>query len=468
MFRITALTLGILALFYSINVKLGGKPKEVADVEEELVPKKKLKKREPASIKKTAQAPKKNLPTYQPQTIPRDDSPRRDEPVDDYADASGGGSASQQETYSMGSNYSWGGGGSGYSSGRSYAGSGSSSSRGGGSDSSSSGTSGSSLGGGAQYYSGVPYPGTSTGGTTGTTGGGEKDEDDDKDEGGGNTASLTCSSNQGGGAYQNPITVGLNCSSPSKIKYCLSQGACCDPRVSGTVYTSSLIIGELSGDYCLSFYGESSSLGKSSSVTQLSYDINNTLPDIQVTHQQTFFQTTQLSGRSEIRSNDAGKQNFVMGQISLKSNDPGPGGLNMTCNQIVTNYVELPQSPVATMSPFDMMGLTVTQRAVTSLDVDDLVYGDNFITSYVIDKNYSTPLYSCSTTKINLWDFEYFQAGVAHGSPATGNYREFAGEFTVYGFFEEDEATVYQAQSGSSSEEIDGRSLKSGMFSIFF
>lgn len=462
MFRITALTLGILALFYSINVKLGGKPQEVVDVEEELVPKKKLKKREPASIKKTAQAPKKNIPTYQPQTIPRDDSPRRDEPVDDYADASGGGSASPQETYSMGSNYSWGGGGSGYSSGRSYSDSGSSSgSRGG--DSPKTQESPLVWGGGGTY-------GGTGGGTVGgsTGGGGGEEDDDDEEDDGGNTASLTCSSNQGGGAYQNPITVGLNCSSPSTIKYCLSQGACCDPRVSGTVYTSSLIIGELSGDYCLSFYGESSSLGKSSSVTQLSYDINNTLPDIQVTHQQTFFQTTQLSGRSEIRSNDAGKQNFVMGQISLKSNDPGPSGLNMTCGQIVTNYVELPQSPVATMSPFDMMGLTVTQRAVTSLDVEDLVYGDNFITSYVIDKNYSTPLYSCSTTKINLWDFEYFQAGVAHGSPVTGNYREFAGEFTVYGFFEEDEATVYQAQSGSSSEEIDGRSLKSGMFSIFF
>ena len=477
MFRITALALGILALFYSINVKLGGKAKEVSNVDEELVPKKKLKKREPASIKKVAQTPKRNTPTYQPQVIPRDDSPRRDEPIiDDYADSSSVGSAPQQ-TYSMGNSYSYGGGGggSGYSSGRSYSGD-SSGLRGSGSSSSSSGSSGSSLGG-TQYFSGVPYSGTvSSGGTTGSSsGGGSNNNDDDDDDndsgnssGGSNTASLTCSSNQGGGAYQNPITVGLTCSSPSTIKYCLSQGACCDPRVSGTVYSSNLIIGELSGDYCLSFYGESSTLGKSSTVTQLNYDINNILPDIQVTHKQTFFQTTQLSGRSEIRSNDSGKQNFVMGQISLKSNDPGPSGLNMSCGEIVTNYVELPQSPVATMSPFDMLGLTVTQQAVTSIDVDDLVYGDNFITSYVIDKNYATPLYSCSTTKINLWDFEYFQAGVAHASPVTGNYREFAGEFTVYGFFESDEETVYQAQSGSSSEEIDGRSLKSGMFSIFF
>lgn len=469
MFRITALALGILALFYSINVKLGGKAKEVSSADEELVPKKKLKKREPASVKKRVQAPKRKMPTYQPQSIPREESPRRDEPYDDYADTSGGGSAAPQ-TYSVGSTYSYGGGG-GYSSGRSYSGNSSSSGRGdSSSDSSSSGTGSSSVGGG-QYYSGVPYPTVSTGGSSGGDTSEEDDDDDDDNgnsSGGSNTASLTCSSNQGGGAYPNPITVGLNCSSPSEIKYCLSEGACCDPRTSGTVYTSNLIIGELSGDYCLSFYGESSSLGKASDVTQLNYGINNTLPDIQVNHEQTFFQTTQLSGRSEIRSNDAGKQNYVMGQISLKSNDPGPSGLNMSCAEIVTNYIELPQSPVATMSPFDMLGLTVTQQAVTSLDVEDLIYGDNFITSYVIDRNYATPLYSCATTKINLWDFEYFQAGVAHASPVTGNYREFAGEFTVYGFFEPDEETVYQAQSGSSSEEIDGRSLKSGMFSIFF
>src|SRR5690606_1380613 len=148
----------------------------------------------------------------------------------------------------------------------------------------------------------------------------------------------------------------------------------------------------------------------------LSYGINNILPDIQVEHQQTFFQTTQLSGKSKIRSNDAGKQNFVMGQISLKSNDPGPAGLDMSCGEIVTNYVTLPKSPVPTMSPFDMFDLKITEQVVTSFDPEDLVYGDNFITSYVIDKNYATPLYSCSTTKINLWDFEYFQAGVAHGS----------------------------------------------------
>jgi len=225
----------------------------------------------------------------------------------------------------------------------------------------------------------------------------------------------------------------------------------------------------MTGDYCLSFYGESTSLGKTSTITQLSYGIDNRLPDIQVTHKQTFFQTTQLSGRSEIRSNDAGKQNFAMGQISLKSYNPDSSVTNKSCSEILTNYVELAPASVVTMSPFDMLGLSTTQQAVTSLDADDLVYGDNYITSYVVDKNYATPIYSCSTTKINLWDFEYFQAGVAHASAVTsGNYREFAGEFTVYGFFEPDEETVYQAQSGSSSEEIDGRSLKSGMFSIFF
>ena len=60
------------------------------------------------------------------------------------------------------------------------------------------------------------------------------------------------------------------------------------------------------------------------------------------------------------------------------------------------------------------------------------------------------------------------QADVSHASAVTGNVREFAGEFSVYGFFEADETNVYRGPAGSSSEDKDGRSLKSGLFSIFF
>lgn len=457
MFRITALTLGILALFYSINVKLGNKPQEVTYEDEAPVKKvKKIKKREPASVPKKAAVtpPQRSIPQYQPET-PRFDPPEPEVPVEEYA-ASGGGDGSQPTYVSSGYSYGSGSGSrSSYSSGRSYD-SGSSSGSSGSSSSSGSASNPIIYGGGG----GVLLPPSNPVDMVD-----DDDDEDDDDEDTTPAVELTCSSNKGGGAYANPIAVGLSCSSTAQIKYCVSQGSCCDPKTAGSSYTSDVVIGQNSGSYCLSFYGESSSLGKSSTVTQLSYTINNTLPDLQVSQTQTFFQTTQLVGRSFLKSNDFEKPGYEMGQISLKSNDPG----SASCSEIVTNYVSFPApTPAVVLSPLDMSTVLLSQQVNVPFSATHLSYGDNFITSYVVNKNYATPLYSCSTTKINLMDFEYFQADVSHAAAVSGGVREFAGEFTVYGFFEADETNVYRGPAGSSSEEQDGRSLKSGLFSIFF
>ena len=457
MVRLTALALGILALFYSINVKLEKKP-EVAFDDEDLRPKKvrKAKKaRAPASVaKKTVAPPAKSYEQYRPEPS-RYEAPEPEMPVEDYGSPSGGESVAQPSYISSGYSYGGGRSGSGYSSsGRSSSGSSSSSS-----DSGSSTASTSS----PVYYGGggLPLPPSTPNDLPQDDDGDDDDDEDEKDD----VASLTCSSNKGGGAYANPIAVGLTCSSTAQIKYCLSQGACCDPKTSGTSFTSNVIVGADSGSYCLSFYGESSSLGKSSTVTELSYTINNTLPDIQVSHAQTFYQTTQLSGRSFLKSNDFEKLNFEMGQISLKSNNPGTAD----CEEIVTNYVSLPApAPAVVLAPLDMSKISLSQQVNVPFSASHLTYGDNYITSYVTNNNYATPLYSCSTTKINLSDFEYFQADVSQASAVVSNVREFSGEFTVYGFFEPDISDPSRSPAGSSTESQDGRSLKSGLFGIFF
>ncbi len=457
MVRLTALALGILALFYSINVKLDKKP-EVAFDDEDLRPKKVRKgkkNRAPASVaKKTVTPPAKSYEQFRPEP-PRYEAPEPEMPVEDYGSPSGGGESVAQPSY-ISSGYSYGGGrsGSGYSSsGRSSSGSDSDSSNSGSSTASTSNPVILGGGGGGVFLPPESQP------CKGDECPQPPEPEEPKDE------TLTCSSNKGGGAYANPIAVGLTCSSTAKIKYCLSQGACCDPKTSGTSFASNVIVGEDSGNYCLSFYGESSSLGKSSTVTELSYTINNTLPDIQVSHAQTFYQTTQLSGVSLLKSNDFEKLNFEMGQISLKSNNPG----SADCEEIVTNYVSLPApAPAVVMSPLDMSVIELSKQVKIPFSVNHLTYGDNYITSYVVNKNYATPLYACSTTKINLSDFEYFQADVSQASAVLSNVREFSGEFTVYGFFEPDITNPARGPAGSSSESQDGRSLKSGLFGIFF
>jgi hypothetical protein len=104
------------------------------------------------------------------------------------------------------------------------------------------------------------------------------------------------------------------------------------------------------------------------------------------------------------------------------------------------------------------------------MELNQLDYGDNFITSYMKNSNFVAPIYSCSTTKVVLSDFEFFQEDLAFGEE-DGAQRVFTGGLSPYGFFE-DQATVFRGPAGVDSQELTnnsyGQKLKSGMFGIFY
>lgn len=289
--------------------------------------------------------------------------------------------------------------------------------------------------------------------------------------GGGSSSStsdeLSCSSSLGGGAYGNPIEIALTCTAPSEIRYCVSVGSCCDPLSAGMVYSSKIVIGENEGDYCVSFYGRDAS-DSESTVVQTNYNIDLTLPGLEVTHPKRYYQTTELSGISHIASDMFGRLNFGVGVINLKSNDPGPSGLNLGCEEIVNNYVSLPApAPKLILSFLNTVNISPTDQLNVPLTIDQLAYGDNFITSYIADNNFAASLYSCSTTKVRLEDFDYFQADASHAVAGTNEVREFAGGFSGYGFFEE-EINVYRGPAGASVATYQGETLETGLFSVFY
>lgn len=291
--------------------------------------------------------------------------------------------------------------------------------------------------------------------------------------GSGNLSTLTCATDVGAGAYNNPISVAINCTTTATIKYCVSNTACsvstCDPTA-GAVYSSPVVIGATQGSFCLSFTGTSTA-GIVSTEVDANYIINNTLPHLDVTHVQTWYQTTELTGVSAIASNDFGLPGFGAGQINMKHNDPGASGLNLACDEIATNYVTYPApAPLSILDLFDTSGIANTDQIDVPLVLADLEYGDNFITSYMKNSNYAAPLYSCSTTKVRLEDFDYFQADSSHGEDGTNTVREFAGGFTAYGFFEPELADpmLPRSPAGVSAEETSGERLESGIFSIFY
>ena len=127
-----------------------------------------------------------------------------------------------------------------------------------------------------------------------------------------------------------------------------------------------------------------------------------------------------------------------------------------------------------TLALFDISNISASSQIEIPLAPTDLNYesdGVNFITSFIINDNFTVPLYSCSTTNIYLNDFEYFQFDVAQSGPVTGtgtsSVREFEGEFTPYGFFEE-EASVFRGPAGVARELKTDEVLNSGLYSILY
>lgn len=278
---------------------------------------------------------------------------------------------------------------------------------------------------------------------------------------------LSCSANVGGGTYGNPIQVTLSCTAASEIKYCVQADTCCDPETSGTAYTIPVVIGANDGTICLSFYGETAS-NKISTVVEKSYTINNTYPDLQLSFPKISYQTTQLAGFHYLRSNDFSKSNYSVGEINLKSHDPGPSGRNIDCEEIVETYVTfVAPVPALVFNPLDMFGITFGNQLNVPLVLSNLDYGDNYLTSYAVNNNFAAPLYSCSTNKVTLNDFEYFAPEASHGDVGTNASREFAGSFVAYGFFEED-AVVHRGPAGNASENDSGQELRVGSFGIFY
>jgi hypothetical protein len=199
------------------------------------------------------------------------------------------------------------------------------------------------------------------------------------------------------------------------------------------------------------------------------YNFNPELPDIQIAHKRLFYQTTELAGKLSVASEDFGKSHFFMGVLNLKNHNPTSTGLNWSCEEIYHNSSTL-SSPTArvVMAETDVSGFSATSQINVSLGRMDLAYGNNYVTSYTGNGEFAEPPISCSTTKIVLEDFPYFEALPLHGeAPNTAGVREFSGGFTHLGFFEP-EATVYRGPAGSSSTSVSSQELKTGMFGVFY
>lgn len=312
--------------------------------------------------------------------------------------------------------------------------------------------------------------GTTSGTTSGSTSGGSSGPGSASDTPVTDTPTsdpLTCSVSQGSGVYGNPVQVSISCSAASDIKYCIQSGSCCDPKTAGITYSSPLAIGSQDGSYCVSYYGVSTA-GKSSTINSATYTINNTFPHLQVQTPKIFYQTTELPLASIMASSNFGNIGYGMGQINMKSHNPGLTGLNMGCQEIVEEYATIPAPvPVSTFSPLDLSTVASGLQLNVSTPLNKLEYGDNYLTTYVVDNNHAVPLYSCSTNKVTLQDFEFFNFELSYAEPSATDVSEFSGSVVVYGFFEE-QMEVTREPAGSATENVSGQQMGLNSFGVFY
>lgn len=293
---------------------------------------------------------------------------------------------------------------------------------------------------------------------------------------GGNTGdsnNLSCTANQGGGVYSSAILVQLSCSASATIRYCISQGTCCDPS-NGTTYTpgTDILLGTVDGDFCLSFEGESTTGNAVSPSVSNNYNFVSGAPNLQASHPKIFYQTTELNGLSYLTSNDFGKTNYGMGQVNFKTYNPDPDVTTNGCENVLDTYVFNPPvtpspAPSIILSLLDLATVNPGSQIEIPLRPDHLDYGVNYVMSYLVDGTEATPNYVCSTRAITLEDFEFFTSEDSHGVAGTNQVREFSAGFSPYGFFEEEDS-LYRGPAGVSGEDQSGQRLEAGLFEIFY
>jgi hypothetical protein len=282
-----------------------------------------------------------------------------------------------------------------------------------------------------------------------------------KSSGSVSSSKLECSANIGGGTFSSSLNVVLNCSTSATISYCLSEGSCCDPSA-GSTYMTPVAFGKNNSNFCLSFRG-TDGFGNSSTTVQHNYAFNSMAPDLQVAHNKLVYQTTQLEGKLSIGSLDYGDPSIVGGVLNFKGSDPVIAGYP-TCLEQVEDSA--PLAPSVIMPESSLSHLTPAMQLDVFFTKPELIYGENFIMSYLLNTSIGDA-YSCETTKVTLEDFSYFETNPSFAM-TTGTVHEFSGGFTPVSFFEAPAPTITRSPAGSSMENEGGQELRSGLFGIFY
>ena len=295
------------------------------------------------------------------------------------------------------------------------------------------------------------------GSTVGNPDTGEGIVDSDEDDTSSNV--VTCSLDRPQGLYGASLSVGITCSSPAKIYYCVQLGGGhCDPST-GVLYSGPIDLNLGDNIYDISYYAESISSNYITEVASATYTIDSTLPDLVVDFPLIQTQTSELPFLNTSSSSDFGKPYLYYSQVNLKSYNPG----SVSCRDIFDGYHLYSPTPVAIQSsldvePFDAMMDQIEQ----SIDLARLAGGDNYIVTFIEDQQ--RDLVTCQTQKVVVKDFH---VASFTGAGASTGARSIAGGFVSYGHFQNDPLTP-TSSGKSESVRNDTKKLVTSLWDLFF
>lgn len=299
-----------------------------------------------------------------------------------------------------------------------------------------------------------PLPGTSEKNTNTTNSNGPSSDNSPPGQVSHEHPSSICSSNLGGGSFNGPISVELTCTHTSTIKYCLSEGTCCDPET-GSTYSGPISIGQPSKTFCLSYTG-------GSDVSEAIYSFNADLPHLDILQKKLEIQTTQLETQMAIMSNNFGSNDHSVGLINFRQSNPQT--MNLNCQEAVEyvpsgwagsgNLVVLPETPVFPYTPMEQLNVM--------FNLTKLIYGENHLVSYIKSSQYVEDEFACIHSKMILRDFDFFESLPVEVSDAN----EFTGGFSPIGPGEDNVALYRGPASDINPHSFE--ELRSGLLSIFF
>lgn len=268
-----------------------------------------------------------------------------------------------------------------------------------------------------------------------------KDEKNDSAQVQGGSVQVSVESNRKSGAYHLPFFVDLIfkingvIDLNGKIYYCLKSGGdCCLDYETTTLYLNPIAIGDDgNGEYCLSFYGESSFKVKTE-VAKLKVSLDtNSLAEPEVATSTQYLQTTErYSYKFPMLSYSQNANGTI---LTIHSLEFDPGG-TPDCRNIYET------EPVLDLDDINGPDYVDYQKYLENF-FDVFIFNKNYIENYydyyfvsVLRKKYiDIDDISCSMTKITIEDFPVFNTQAIKQLSHSTTSLSLLGGFVPYGYF---------------------------------